>query len=189
MALSPFCHSMSWQLATIVLLLLTADRAYAKRKIPSCLKGCVLNDKGIGVCRNKKNEIITCSRLSMYINPVAAPAPAPVHSDEGIYVIDYEYAFDIKDILDEYEHGADAPGSDFPYASSPIDHGGPMAASPYSAEAPGYASSPGPASSPGKSDPFLYSVRRCPRGVPPCRVGCRGGRCCASGNVFFCAPR
>jgi hypothetical protein len=56
----------------------------------------------------------------MYINTDAASAPAPVYIDEGYYVIDYEYGFHIKDILDEYEHGGDAPGSDFPYASSPI---------------------------------------------------------------------
>jgi hypothetical protein len=63
MALSRFCHSMLWQLAAIVLLLVTVtDRAYAKKYIPQCFKGCLPNEKGKGVCRNRKNDIIACRR-------------------------------------------------------------------------------------------------------------------------------
>jgi hypothetical protein len=236
MALSRFGHSMLWQLATIVLLLLTeADKAYAKRKIPRCYKGCALNEKGKWVCRNGKNEIIYCYVAKGYSDTDDAPTPKPWQIDEDYFIDDYGVSvLDNKDILDKNEDGADVPDSDIPYAKAPIDQGGPMAvpyasspidqggpmavpyasspideggpmavpyasspidqkgpeaATPDSAEAPGLASTPAPASSPEKSDIFLYSARRCTGGVPPCRVGCRGGRCCSNGTVFSCGPR
>jgi hypothetical protein len=311
MALSRFCHSMLLQLAMTVLLLLTeAEKAYAKKKIPRCYKGCALNEKGKWVCRNGQNQIIYCYVAKGYSDTDDAPTPKPWQIDEDYFIDDYgESVLDIKDILDKNDDGADVPDSDIPdatvpidqegpmavpyasspideggpmavpyatapidqegpmavphdsspideggpmvvpyasspideggpmavpYASSPIDEGGPMAvpyasspideggptavpyasshideggpmaapyesspidqegpmtATPDSAEAPGLASTPAPASSPVKSDPFLYSDRRCTRGVPPCRVGCRRGRCCSNGNVFFCGPR
>jgi hypothetical protein len=195
MALSRLRGSMLWQLATIVLLILTeADSAYARKKkrIPPCFKGCALNDNGQWVCRNPEGEIVGCPRIPTFLNPNldgfiffpdAASAPGPVKVEEDYSVVDYdEYMLDIKDVLDEYEHVADDPGSDYPTASAPLAFESPMAASPYFADAQDYAFTPVPARAPPKSKPFLPSSRRCTRLVPPCIKGCRRGVCCDRGR-------